>query len=230
MTRLIFFCVAAAAPLVLNAQKSTVYFRAGMNLAKVSEAKHIQVPDQTTVLLSYQMGFTGDIPINKIFSIQPSLVFTGKGSKIKRGENYGNTHFNATGNPFYIELPVNFVVKISLPKGNSSFFFGAGPYIAYGITGKSKVEGKFFGTSYSRKNDITYTNDDVLAYEHEEYAGLGVMRRIDYGYNGIAGLQFNRIFVAANYGFGMAELQKNIGEVDDQNKHRVFSLLLGWRL
>jgi hypothetical protein len=230
MTRLILVCFAIAVSLVSKAQKSRVYFRAGMNLARVSEAKHIETPDQTSMLVSYQVGFTTDIVITGNFSLQPSLIFTGKGSKIKRGHQYLNSYFQAKGNPFYVELPLNAVGKFPLSNKNFTFFVGAGPYIAFGVTGKSKVEGKFFGSTYSRNSKITFSNEDVLSFPYEEYAGLGVMRRIDYGLNGIVGLQYKRIFFAANYGDGKAELQKHIGEVDEQNKHQVISILVGCRL
>src|SRR5689334_19637340 len=108
MKGLIFFCVAVVTCFVANAQKSSIYARAGLNIASTTK---LQAPDKSRSLLSFQAGFMADLVINKIFSLQPSVIFTGKGAKINGGESSTSTYYKATSNPFYIELPVNFVVK-----------------------------------------------------------------------------------------------------------------------
>ena len=90
----------------------------------------------------------------------------------------------------YVELPVNLIVKIPLGDANdaeqSKLFFGAGPYIAMGVGGKNKVEGKIAGVSFSDEESIDFSNDDPTTGA-EEGTGFGIMRRFDYGLNATAG-------------------------------------------
>lgn len=226
MKRLSFFCLAVLISLISKAQNGGLYLKGGVNFANVSQTSG----GEANMLVSFQVGFTGDIAIAKIFSIQPSLLLTGKGSKLESGNPQGATYYKATTNPLYIELPVNAVFKLPLPGNNSSFFFGAGPYIAMGIGGKRKIEGQFLGSSFSSKENIRFSNDDPTTFDYEEGAGLGIMRRFDYGLNGTAGFQLDRAMIAVNYGYGLAKLQSGAGNDDDYNKHRVLSLSIGFKL
>lgn len=229
MKRLTFLCLAVLTSLISIAQDGGLYLKGGVNFANVSQTSSGEA-NEANMLVSFQVGFTGDIAIAKIFSIQPSLLLTGKGSKLESGNPQGATYYKATTNPLYIELPVNAVFKLPLSDNNSSFFFGAGPYIAMGIGGKRKIEGQFLGSSFSSKENIQFSNDDPTTFDYEEGAGLGIMRRFDYGLNGTAGFQLDRAMIAVNYGYGLAKLQSGAGNDDDYNKHRVLSLTIGFKL
>lgn len=229
MKRLIFLGLSSLISLISMAQDGGVYLRGGVNLANVTKTSSGESND-ANMLVSFQVGLTGDIAIAKVFSIQPSLLLTGKGSKLESGNPNGTTYYKATTNPLYIELPVNAIFKLPLSDKNSSFFFGAGPYIAIGVGGKRKIEGQFLGTSFSSKENIEFSNDDPTTFDYEEGAGLGIMRRFDYGLNGTAGFHMDRVLIAVNYGYGLAKLQSGTSNDDDYNKHRVLSLSLGFKL
>jgi hypothetical protein len=229
MKRLFFFCLAAFISLDSNAQEGGLFLKGGVNFANVTKTSQGEAND-ANMLVSFHVGFTGDLAIAKIFSIQPSLLLTGKGSKLESGNPNGTTYYKATTNPLYIELPVNAVFKLPLPEQNSSFFFGAGPYIAIGVGGKRKIEGKFLGTSFSSKESIEFSNDDPTTLSYEEGAGLGIMRRFDYGLNGTAGFQLKGGIISVNYGYGLAKLQSGTNNDDDYNKHRVLSISVGLKL
>jgi hypothetical protein len=78
------------------------------------------------------------------------LVFTGKGSKIEIGRPSENLYIKQTSNPFYIEVPANFVIKLPF-NSESHFFVGAGTLWAIGIAGKAKTDGTALGfSSHSR--------------------------------------------------------------------------------
>jgi len=115
--------------------------------------------------------------------------------------------------------------------GDAKFFAGAGPYLAIGIAGKNKTEGKFLGTSFSSEKDIEWSDDDPTTLDYEEGAGFGIMKRFDYGLNGTAGFETKNIVLSVNYGLGLAKLQSgsNSSE-DDKNKHRVLSFTIGFKL
>jgi hypothetical protein len=212
---------------ITNAQ--TARLEGGLNLANVSITDNGRVND-AKMLTSFHAGIRGDIPLGNIFSFQPGLFFTGKGTKSKSGDESSVTYYKATTNPYYVELPLNFVFKIADAKG-SRFFAGAGPYLAVGVSGKNKVEGKYLGIAFSGEEDIRFSDDDPTTLDYEEGAGFGILKRFDYGLNGTAGLEGKSMTLALNYGFGLSKLQSGgNSSSDNNNKHRVLSVSLGFKL
>jgi hypothetical protein len=230
-TRIFCFCVACIMTgFVANAQGNT-QIRGGVNLANVSVNENGRV-DQANQLTSFQVGIIGDLPLGSdAISLQPGLLFTGKGSKVQKGIAGQTGYFKQTFNPFYIELPVNLVFKAALGS-TTKFFVGAGPYIAAGIAGKVKTEGSHVLTgNYSYDTDIQFSNDDPTTFNQEEGTGLGVIRRFDYGFNGTAGIEGKTTVVGVNYGLGMAKLQSGTNSsADNNNKNRVISVTVGFKL
>ena len=112
----------------------------------------------------------------------------------------------------------------------SSFFFGAGPYLGIGVAGKNKIEGKILGVNFSHTENIKFTNNDPFA-DDEESSGYGVMRRFDYGLNGTIGLQSKFALFSVNYGLGLAKLQSGTSSSKDElGKNRVLSFTVGFKL
>jgi hypothetical protein len=212
---------------ISNAQGARL--EAGLNLANVSVTDNGKV-DDAKMLTSFHVGIKGDIPIADIFALQPGLLFTGKGSKIQSGDPSSASYYKATLNPYYIEMPLNFVFKT--PAVNKTrFFAGAGPYLAVGVAGKQKVEGKSLGIAFSSEDNIEFSNDDPSTLDEDEGAGFGILKRFDYGLNGTAGIEGKSMTLSVNYGLGLAKLQSgaNSGE-DNNNKHRVLGFTLGFKL
>lgn len=203
--------------------------RAGINLANVSVNDNGRV-DDANQLTSFQVGFIGDVPLaGSVFSFQPGILFTGKGSKIQNGEPGQVGYYKQTSNPFYIEVPVSLVFKV--PVGTSAkFFAGAGPYLGVGISGKTKTEGSaLLGVNGER--DIQFSNDDPTTFNQEEGTGFGVLKRFDYGANAALGIEGKSIVLGVNYGLGLAKLQSGSNNTqDNNNKHRVLSFTVGFKL
>ena len=212
-----------------NAQKSSAILRGGVNLANVSITKDGGI-DDAKMLTSFQAGIIGDINITTFLALQPGIVFTGKGTKTQRGNEGDANFYRATSNPYYIEVPVNLVFKT--PTGSSNFFIGAGPYFAMGIAGKNKVNGSIAGVSYSSEKNIKFSNDDPTTLDEEEGSGFGILKRFDYGLNGTIGIEASNLVISANYGLGLAKLQSGSGGSgsDNNNKHRLLSFTLGFKL
>lgn len=212
-----------------NAQKSSAILRGGLNLANVSITESGRIDDAKT-LTSFQAGIIGDFNLSDFIALQPGLLVTGKGSKTQSGDPSDANYFKATSNPIYIEVPLNLVFKAPLGS-DTKFFAGGGPYLAVGIAGKNKTEGKIFGASFSSEKNIEWSDDDPTTLDYDEGAGFGILKRFDYGLNGTAGIETKAIVLSANYGFGLAKLQSgsNSSE-DDFNKHRVLSFTIGFKL
>jgi len=212
----------------VHAQNSSAFLKGGLNLANVSYNNNGNI-DDANMLLSFHAGIQGDLPITSFLSLQPGLLFTGKGSKTQSGNTSDANYYRATTNPLYIELPVNLVFKAPVEK-DVKFFAGAGPYVAMGVAGKRKADGKIFGVGFSSNDNIDFSNDDPTT-SGEEGAGFGIMKRFDYGLNGTAGFEGKNMLFSVNYGLGLAKLQSGSdSNTDDKNKHRVLSFTVGFRL
>jgi len=213
---------------IANAQHGQI--RAGINLANVSVTENGRV-NEANQLTSFQVGIIGDMKLGtSMLSLQPGLLYTGKGSKIQQGTAGQSGYYKQTFNPRYLEVPVNLVFKAPIGRTNR-FFVGAGPYAAIGIGGDVKTEGtNILGQRYTRERDIEFSNDDPTTFNQEEGAGLGIVRRFDYGLNGTAGIEGKSIVLGVNYGLGLAKLQSGSNSsADNNNKHRLWSFTLGFK-
>ncbi len=93
------------------------------------------------------------------------------------------------------------------------------------------MRGSVLGSNFSSEESIDWSDDDPGTLDEEEGAGFGILKRFDYGLNGLIGIETSHIVISANYGLGLATLQSgsDYGE-DNNNKHRVLSLTLGFKL
>lgn len=209
--------------------QSGLTVKAGINLANVSVTDNGRVND-ANALTSFQVGVTGDVHLGGPMYLQPGIFYTGKGSKVQNGDPSSYPYYKATSNPKYIEVPLNVVFKAPIG-GETKFFAGAGPYLGVGINGKNKVEGKnIIGVGFKSESDIEFSDDDPTTLSYEEGAGLGIVKRFDYGLNGIAGIEARTVVLSVGYGLGLAKLQSGGNNSEDHNnKHRVLSFTLGFK-
>ena len=209
--------------------QSGLTVKAGINLANVSVTDTGRV-DDANALTSFQVGVTGDVHLGGPMYLQPGIFYTGKGSKVQNGDPSSYPYYKATSNPKYIEVPLNVVFKAPIG-GETKFFAGAGPYLGVGINGKNKVEGKnIIGVGFKSESDIEFSDDDPTTLSYEEGAGLGIVKRFDYGLNGIAGIEARTVVLSVGYGYGLAKLQSGDNDTEDNNnKHRVMSVTLGFK-
>jgi hypothetical protein len=222
-----FIAVAIFLAAAANAQHARI--EAGLNLANVSVTDNGRV-DDANMLTSFRVGIVGDIKLAPMLAFQPGLYYTGKGSKVQKGQPGDNAYFKQTTNPFYFEVPANIVFKFPFAT-ESHFFVGAGPYIAMGIAGKATTDKSILGVSSHTEKSIVYSNDDPTTLNEEEGTGLGVMKRFDYGANGVVGVAGKSLVLSVNYGLGLAKLQSGSNSsADNNNKHRVISFKVGFKL
>ncbi len=227
--KFIILCTVALLVIIKVNAQSGLQLRAGINLANVSVTDNGRV-NKANTLTSFQVGVISDVHLASILYWQPGIVFTGKGSKTESGSESSATFTKATTNPYYIEVPATFVLKLPVATG-SKFFIGVGPYAAIGVGGKNKVEGKIASVDYNSEKSIQFSNDNPTTLNTEEGAGFGIMKRFDYGLNGTAGLEAKSIVLGVNYGLGLAKLQSGTNNsAGENNKHRVFSITVGFKL
>lgn len=113
-------------------------------------------------------------------------------------------------------MPLNGVLY--LPLGEGSIFIGAGPYVAFGLFGKSEYETNF-PVEDSYEEDAKFGNS-----EDDNVAPIDMGLNFMLGYQLKSGLLFN-----AGYGLGLANtIPKDLRDGDVKSSNRVFSLSVGF--
>lgn len=191
--------------------------KAGVNMADMKYEPKDQTngtPDANS-LTSFHAGVIVDLPLASVVSIQPGLMLTGKGSKIKyTGVVDGTQKIN----PLYVEVPINILFKPTIGT-NTKFYIGAGPYIAAGVGGKASFSGNFADVDIYKDHNLKFGNgnDDDL-------------KATDIGGNVLAGFEFsNGLLLGAQYGMSFT----NNAPGGDNNaskilRNKVLSISLGY--
>jgi hypothetical protein len=147
-------------------------------------------------------GLSINAPLSSNFNFQPALNFVQKGYEIKDETDKETVNIN------YVEVPLNFVYSV---KRNDGFFIGAGPSIAYGISGKDKFSG----------------DEEKIKFG----SGEDEIKPFDFGANAIAGYKFKGGFmISGNYTFGLSKIN-NSSDIPDDNgtiKNRCFAVKIGY--
>lgn len=208
--------------------KSQVYIQGGVNFANISTSNSGSTQN-SNMLTTFNAGIMARSNSTEPIALEAGLLLKGKGAKSNTyltsssDDNYVKTTFN----PLYLELPINFVLRLPLESKNN-IFLNAGPYVAMGIAGKSKMETKFLGVVSNTTSDIKFNNDDPSTSQQED-ASYDKLKRFDYGVNVGAGFDVGKVIIKANYGLGLAKI--NSTETDNssnnKNKYRTVSVSLG---
>lgn len=175
--------------------------KAGVNIASMT-FKEGGISISPESLTSFHFGGLVDYSISEKLSLQPALMLSGKGFKLETAP------IEASSNLMYLEIPVNVVYKLG------GVYIGAGPYAAFGLSGKYKYE----DASDSDNNDeadIKFGSNDDSDF-----------KRTDFGINLLAGYQLkNGVNFGVGYGLGLS----NISPEDDVTaKNKVFSVSVGF--
>lgn len=170
---------------------------AGANFAKLNiSASGFTV--KTSTLTSFHAGLIADASLASNIHFQPQLLLSGKGGKVTSDGQ------SATINPFYLELPLNFIYKAEA--GSGQIFGGVGPYAAFGLFGKAKGGGESHDIKFGSGD-----NDDL--------------KSTDFGGNVIAGYQLNSgLMIMANYSFGLADCAPKSSDGKIKNSYFGISL------
>lgn len=189
----------------------------GVNVQNLIGKNFNGTKSENNVRIGYHAGVNAQIPIVPQFYFQPGLLFSTKGANTADGDISGTLNLS------YIELPLNLVFKAML--GNGHFMLGFGPYVGYGIMGKSVSE--IAGASVEREvmfqNTVELTDPLLPVY----------VRPLDAGGNVFAGYELsNGIFLQFNTQFGMLSLtpdDKRFPNGEATSKNTGFGASAGYR-
>jgi hypothetical protein len=150
---------------------------------------------------SFHAGIFYQKNINKYFAVQPALLFSVRGGKIKNIDSTINARL------MNIELPINFLY---LYKG---LVFGAGPNFSYGLNGKLKSNSKE-RNAYNASESFERT-----------------LKRFELGGNFMIGYTFKQgVFITANFSRGFTNIYKGDGSAPNNIRAgtRTFGVSLGY--
>lgn len=179
------------------------------------------IKDNYTGRTGLHLGFIADLQLGarSNFYFQPGALLYNKGRKYAESfdSNISDT-ISISGRQFvnYIEVPLNLVYKIRLGK-STKFIIGAGPYVSFFYSAKQKRE--------------IFAKDDGYSIEEDNDPGVGdgpaKYTVFDYGVNGLAGFEFGRVFITANYSQGLNDFYQPKEYTATDYKHRVIGATLG---
>lgn len=159
---------------------------------------------------AFNAGVGVDIPIIESFYVQTGLFFTSKG--YKRTEDRGDTCFTAKGNPAYLEIPILASYRYNFNDA-TQLEVNVGPYLAFGIGGKDKLEEKTEAAVIeTEEND--FFNDDVKKFDMGLQVGLGVTF-------------LKHVYLGVAYEFGFVNMFKDSD--GESAKNRNFMINLGYK-
>jgi len=198
-----------AQEMTVTANRTTFGIRAGVNFQNINGKDAKGDALENDLLTGFHAGVNAEIPVGTGSYLQPGLLFSTKGTKFQDSEN--NVKLN------YLEVPINFVYKPILGTGN--MVLGFGPYVAFGIGGKSEVGGQ--------ESAVEYTDTFDPAIPALQY------KRFDAGGNFLAGYEFaNKVSFQLNAQLGLVNIHPEIGGTtsdDTRWKNTGFGVSLGYR-
>lgn len=158
--------------------------------------------DDQNVKIGFHIGLAADYEIAYNSAIQTGLFFTTKGAKYS--ESIGDASADFTVNPMYLQLPVHYAYKLDVTPG-TRIVFHAGPYVAYGIGGKSKLSGSLGDWDGGTEWDV-FGDDGFKRFD----AGLGL---------GV-GAEFGPILLDLGWDMGLVNIaDSNSGDIKNQNAY-----------
>ncbi len=189
-----------------NAQEIKFGVKGGANLHTVTGDIKNASPK-----VGFQVGGFAEFKISDKFSIQPEVLYSTQGVKIKESEPELNYSSEVKLNLAYLNIPV--MAKFYVVE---RFSLEAGPQIGFLLSASVK-------DNYKENDKVVRFsgNDNVKKY----------MESIDFGVNFGAGYDFTEnLSVGARYNLGLSKLDKTEkGEEKIKRNNGVFSLSVGYK-
>jgi hypothetical protein len=177
--------------------------KGGINLANL----YVDDVADENLKVGLNVGLFAKIPLTEFFAIQPEVLYSSKGSRLKYDNVFageGEYRFNLN----YIEVP--FLAVFNLGK---HFNIHAGPY-----------------ASFLTSSNVKDMNDDGTI-EGVQDLDVEDFNRFDYGLVGGLGVEFGNFMVGGRYNYGLNEVGKSgslSGELTRDAKNSVASFYIGF--
>ena len=180
---------------LVGAQNASFSIKGGLNM---SNFYGDELSDKN-MKTGFHIGVGADFEFAPNMAIQSGLLFTSKGAKYTT--DLVSTELNANAN--FLQLPLHFAYKIDVMPG-TRVVLHAGPYVAYGIGGK---------TSAGNVEVDTFKDDAFLDV-------LNGLKPFDAGIGLGVGAEFGSILLDLGWDMGLTNLSRVSGyDVKTQNAY-----------
>jgi hypothetical protein len=163
--------------------------------------------EDNNVKAGLNLGLFLKLPISDAVAIQPEILYSSKGSKLKYDnaiQGRGEYRFNMN----YVEVPIMGVFSI----GNI-FNIQVGPYVGY------------LASANIKNMDDNFNIQGVADLNEDSF------NRFDYGVAAGLGLDFNGFVIGARYNYGLNEVGKSnnlSGQLTNNSKNSVGTIDIGF--
>lgn len=212
MKNLKIFAIAFLCLFSVQSFAQTFGVKAGLNMANQSAKDDNDSYDSDNkMLLGFNAGVTAEFSVNDAFSVETGLILDSKGFKVEYTDMNGDKQ-TGKASLMYLDIPIN--AKYAFDLSGTKLYLAAGPYIGFGLTGKFKGDSDVDVKWGSSTGDANSDGDDY--------------KRLDFGLNFGAGVEFGAIGVGVQYGLGLS----NISPYSDggyKEKNKLFSISLAYK-
>jgi hypothetical protein len=181
----------------------------GVNFQNITGKNQTGGTLENTFLPGFHLGANVLMPITPEIGFQPGIIFSVKGAEFAETPE---TKYRIN----YLEVPLNLVYRGAA--GNSSVYFGFGPYAAFALGGQVSVAGV--------EADLKFDND-ILLWNPQ------VIRRFDAGANIFAGYELGAgLFLKINGQLGLTKINPEADFIPGDNrswKNLGFGISAGFR-
>lgn len=139
----------------------------------------------------FRLGTVAEYSLSDMFSFEPGLLLSMKGFNNKT-ELLGETQIEKFS-ILYLEAPVH--LKVTTEYGNFKIFGLIGPYVGWGIKGKTKIDYK----GQSEQINLNWGDDDKTTQ----------FERLDYGFSVGAGMEIDKASFRITYSQGIMNIAAN---------------------
>ncbi|WP_299233358.1 porin family protein [uncultured Bacteroides sp.] len=154
--------------------------------------------DGSKPLFNHKVGVTLDIPLNWLVSFQTGLNWTSKGANYKMFNDFitdSETFSKVNVNQNYFQMPLLAAFHVGATS-NFDMVFTVGPYLAYGVSGRSETQVDAMTMSWPTFDDL---------YLKDRYISSGY-NRFDAGVQTGVGLDFKDWTVGLDADFGFCKI------------------------
>jgi hypothetical protein len=169
-------------------------------------------------------GIVADYRISPSLTLRSGVNFLQQGIKLNAtitdiGEQVTNIETQAKANLSYLQVPVNLLYTT---KGALSFYAGGGPYVSFGLSGKTKQE-----ITYKYEDGSSETEKEETDAFKKDENGDAAFKRFDYGVGALAGVKMGNLFAHVGYQLSLGNISK---AEQEKYKHRGLQLTVGYYL
>lgn len=205
--------------------------KGGVNL---SESTDLSSSDNK---VGFNAGLTVDYQLAPSWYVISGIELTTKGTKTSSsyggysygyGSAYGSAYGNYVGtyyygselteNLMYLQIPIHLGYKVDVGR-STRLVFSAGPYVAYGIGGKTKGDAYALEFEPGFYPALGYSSGSYYNVDYNSFDGGN--RRFDLGLGGSMGVEFGKFTVNIGYDWGLNNVTKN---ADSKNRNGYLSV------